>query len=458
MPDDWQEVGDEVDRRGEVGDEERQRELRPPRYARVAKQPPTEDETVRDERGEVSEPANGPAQTAASACRSSKSSAIWTAFNAAPLRRLSQTTQSASPSPAASRRIRPTSTSSVPAASRGVGRSARRIPGAAARTSRARSGESGSSVSTQTACEWPTRTGTRAQVALSGSSGSSRIFRVSARSFDSSSDSSPSNSQSMTTFPSPGVCARSCSICGAPAPDTELYVATRTRRRPAASCRGPSAQTSWIVEQFGLATMPWFSVERSPFTSGTTSGTPSASRKAEDLSTQTAPPLTAAGTSSLLAGVPMEKKQRSRSPAPSASAVASSTTTSPAPYGSFDPAERAEANARTRSKPRSARSARVTGPTAPVAPTTPIRGCSAMRPDGLGTVELESGMEGRDRALDRFARNEAGDLDRRGGDDLGLNPERLERSEGLRRHPRVALHAGADHAHLAQILARRPRD
>src|SRR6266545_3315185 len=106
MPDEGQEVGDEVDRRGEVGDEERQRELRPPRYARVAKQ-------------------------------------------------------------------------------------------------------------------WPTRTGTRAHVALSGSSGSTRIFRVSARSFDSSSDSSPSSSQSMTTSPSAGACARSCSIRSTPAPEAD---------------------------------------------------------------------------------------------------------------------------------------------------------------------------------------------------------------------------------------------
>ena len=54
-------------------------------------------------------------------------SAIWIAFSAAPLRRLSQARNSASPFGAASSaRMRPTSTSSPPAASRGVGNSGRR--------------------------------------------------------------------------------------------------------------------------------------------------------------------------------------------------------------------------------------------------------------------------------------------------------------------------------------------
>ena len=55
----------------------------------------------------------------------------------------------------------------------------------------------------------------------------------------------------------------------------------------------------------------------------------------------------------MLARVPIEKKQRSRSPAERASGVASSTML---PSVSFDPAERAEAKARTFSKPRSASS------------------------------------------------------------------------------------------------------
>ena len=55
------------------------------------------------------------------------------------------------------------------------------------------------------------------------------------------------------------------------------------------------------------------------------------SRNADDLSTQTAPPATAAGTSSLLGPVPTEKKHRSSSPEASASFVASSTTSSEPP-------------------------------------------------------------------------------------------------------------------------------
>ena len=93
---------------------------------------------------------------------------------------------------------------------------------------------------------------------------------------------------------------------------------------------------------------------------------------------QTAPAADATGTSSRLADVPTEKRNRSTSPAPSVSGVASSTTISSSPYGRREPAERGEANARTRSYPRSARSARVTVPTAPVAPTTPIRGCASI--------------------------------------------------------------------------------
>ena len=100
---------------------------------------------------------------------------------------------------------------------------------------------------------------------------------------------------------------------------------------------------SGIELQFGLATMPACSFARSPFTSGTTSGIPSWSRYAEDLSTHSAPASAAAGTSSRLASVPIEKRHTSRSPAPSASGVASSTS-SPS---MIVPAEREDANART---------------------------------------------------------------------------------------------------------------
>ena len=100
-----------------------------------------------------------------------------------------------------SRRMRPTSTSSPPAASAGSGspagagrgrsaprRGSRSRPRArAAPRTRPRSPPSGRRAP-----------GTRTHVALIGRSGSSRILRVSARSFDSSSDSSPSQVQSIT--------------------------------------------------------------------------------------------------------------------------------------------------------------------------------------------------------------------------------------------------------------------
>jgi hypothetical protein len=128
-----------------------------------------------------------------------------------------------------------------------------------------------------------------------------------------------------------------------PAPEADWYVATLTRATPTASCSGFSTSVSGIEAQFGLATMPSCSSARSPFTSGTTSGTPSCSRKAEDLSIATAPPRTAWGTSSRLAAVPIENRQRSRLPALSASGVASSTVK---PLTCL-PAERALAKART---------------------------------------------------------------------------------------------------------------
>src|SRR5262249_44725228 len=125
------------------------------------------------------------AQAAATARGESTSSAIWIAFNAAPFRRLSQARKRASPFRSAARagRIRPTSTSLAPAASRGLGNSTRRTLGASASTRSACSGESGSTVSIQIDSAWPTITGTRTQVALIGRSGSSMIFRDSSRIF-----------------------------------------------------------------------------------------------------------------------------------------------------------------------------------------------------------------------------------------------------------------------------------
>ena len=117
--------------------------------------------------------------------------------------------------------MRPTSTSSIPAARPGVGKSSSRRPGAAPRSERARSAPSGASVSTHTASAWPTITGTRMHEALIGSAGSPRIFRDSSRSFSSSSNSTPSKLQSMRRSCSSGASPRSRSIDCAPAPDTD---------------------------------------------------------------------------------------------------------------------------------------------------------------------------------------------------------------------------------------------
>ena len=102
---------------------------------------------------------------------------------------------------------------------------------------------------------------------------------------------------------------------------------------------------SGIVQQFGFATIPSCSSARAAFTSGTTSGIPGSSRYADDLSTATAPPRTACGTSSRDAPVPTEKRKTSTSPRSSASGVASSTV---CPATTL-PAERADANTRTSS-------------------------------------------------------------------------------------------------------------
>src|SRR3954447_282293 len=94
-----------------------------------------------------------------------------------------------------------------------------------------------------------------------------------------------------------------------------------------------------------------------------------------------------------------------------------------------------------------------TRPTAPVAPITPTLGMLALR---LWRVELEGVVQHRDGRVDLIGADVAGDLDRRGRDDFGLDPGLGQRRERLCRHARVALHARADHAHLAEVVARAP--
>src|SRR6266508_3612764 len=162
---------------------------------------------------------------------------------------------------------------------------------------------------------------------------------------------------------------------------------------------------------------------------------------------QTVPESAAAGTSSRLAAVPIENRQRSRSPAASAAGVASSTSSSESPKATRVPAERSDANARTSSKPRSARSSSVTVPTAPVAPTTPSL---AMPSFGARVGQLEGLVERADRALDVLARNVERDLDRRRRHELGLDAELSQRPKGACCDAGVALHPSANDADLAE--------
>src|SRR5882724_450772 len=69
----------------------------------------------------------------------------------------------------------------------------------------------------------------------------------------------------------------------------------------ARSCNGFKATTIWIVEQFGLATIP-LGILRSAsgLTSGTTSGTSGSMRQALELSITIAPALAAIGLDSRL--------------------------------------------------------------------------------------------------------------------------------------------------------------
>src|SRR3954447_2729787 len=209
-------------------------------------------------------------------------------------------------------------------------------------------------------------------------------------------------------------------------------------RSPAASWSGLSATVIWIVEQFGTATTPSCSCARRPFTSGTTSGTFGSMRQADDLSIATAPPLTAWGTSSRDPVAPMAKKQRSKSPDCSASAVPSSMRRP----SSSEPADRALAKYVTSSQSRIR--PRRTDPAAPVAPTIAT----------LGKVEgLVKRAHGR---LDFVNGDVARDLDRRRRHDGELDPLVAQRGKGLCRDPGMALHPGADHADLAEVVARRP--
>src|SRR5689334_18942029 len=128
----------------------------------------------------------------------------------------------------------------------------------------------------------------------------------------------------------------------------------------------------------------------------------------------------------------------SMSPVARASGVASSTSV---PSPSVDPADRAEARARTFSKPRSRRTRIVTVPTAPVAPTTATR---ASRIDALLSVDPELVVHRLHRPVDLSGAHHAGDANRRRGDDLDVDPCLREGLEHVGGDARMALHSGAD--------------
>ncbi len=129
-----------------------------------------------------------------------------------------------------------------------------------------------------------------------------------------------------------------------------------------------------IAAQFGLAMMPLWSRMRLPLTSGITSGTFGSMRKAEELSTTTAPALTAIGANFLEMPLPAENSAMST---PSkARSVSSSMTTFWPRNDTVLPAERALASALSllMRKPRLSMVAMNSAPTAPVTPTIATTG------------------------------------------------------------------------------------
>ena len=72
-------------------------------------------------------------------------------------------------------------------------------------------------------------------------------------------------------------------------------------------------------------------------------------------------------------------------------------------------------------------------------------------PDRVG-AQLEGLVQGVDRVGDAVGGDDAGDLDRRGGDHLDVDPLAAEHLEDLGGDARVRAHAGADDRDLADPL------
>src|SRR6266850_8398366 len=135
-----------------------------------------------------------------------------------------------------------------------------------------------------------------------------------------------------------------------------------------------------MAAQLGLAMIPLCSRTLPGLISGTTRGTPASMRNAEELSTTTAPLLTATGAKRLDVELPAENNPMLTPPNPSS--VNSRTASGLPRNGSVLPAERADANNRNSDmgKLRRSRQPNNSMPTAPVAPTMATTG-AAERPD-----------------------------------------------------------------------------
>src|ERR1700733_13863586 len=143
---------------------------------------------------------------------------------------------------------------------------------------------------------------------------------------------------------------------------------------------GHSGVMEMIAAQLGLAMIPLCSRIAPGLISGTTSGTPSSIRNADELSTTTAPLATAMGAKRLDVELPAENNPMLTPFRPSS--VNSRTGTGLPRNGSVLPAERADANSRNSDtgKLRRSRHPNNSIPTAPVAPTMATTG-AAERPD-----------------------------------------------------------------------------
>mmetsp|Transcript_38650 Transcript_38650/g.125011 ORF Transcript_38650/g.125011 Transcript_38650/m.125011 type:complete len:345 (+) Transcript_38650:533-1567(+) len=166
----------------------------------------------------------------------------------------------------------------------------------------------------------------------------------------------------------------SSAMPGAPAPEAAWYVDMMTRRVPNCSCSGASAMSAMAVVQFGFAMSLAFARRAaSALISGTTSGTPSLYRKADELSITSAPPSPSEIFSAHSSAKSPETARKTMSHSRAAARENSSICSVPEPVSIGWPADRADAKSRSSDtgKPRSPSTATISCPTAPVTPTTP---------------------------------------------------------------------------------------